>query len=296
MGGFDGWEARLADSLIASVVEDDVGGEALLAIFSNAALEAFEEDVGGGGEPVFDDDVPLNGGHTEVAGGAQDVGPAGSVGWAEEADGGAEGVFESGVTVGELLADAGVRLPGEPGVVLRMVADDVASGGDGAGDLRTLADVAADHEEGGADLVAGEDFEEAFGGEVVGAVVVGEGDLFGAAGGDEDGAEDLGLGLEGGIRSCTCGCGGEEGGGGDGGGMRHRLALLSSYRYPLLVQVPPSPGGYLGWKSFGMIGLGLSVAAKIFHLKELSPEYSKQTGYGRSRPVQCCKRCSSRVG
>ena len=60
-----------------------------------------------------------------------------------------------------------------------VVADEVAGGGDGSGDAGALADEAADHEEGGADFVAGEDFEETLGGDVVWAVVEGEGDLGG---------------------------------------------------------------------------------------------------------------------
>ena len=83
-----------------------------------------------------------------------------------------------------------------------MVADEVAGGGDGSGDGWALADEAADHEEGGADVVLGEDFEQALGGDVVGAVVIGEGDLVGIVAGDEDSSEELGLGGEGRV-----GCG-----------------------------------------------------------------------------------------
>src|SRR5271168_4038461 len=114
-----------------------------------------------------------------------------------------------------------------------VVADEVAGGGNGAGDLRTLADEAADQEERSSDFVAGEDFEEPFGSDVVGAVVVGEGDLVGVAAGDENGSEDLRLGRKGrvGEKPCGGGCRGEEGGGGLG--LRHLL-------------LPPSPlWGYL---------------------------------------------------
>ncbi len=86
-----------------------------------------------------------------------------------------------------------------------VVADEVAGGGYGSGDGGALADEAADHEEGGADVVLREDFEEALGGEVVGAVVEGEGDLGGVGAGDEDFAEELGLGGEGRV---GCGRGG----------------------------------------------------------------------------------------
>ena len=63
----------------------------------------------------------------------------------------------------------------------------------------TLTDVAADEEEGGADVVAGEDFEKALGDDVVGAVVVGECDFVGVAAGDKDVAEELGLRGESGV-------------------------------------------------------------------------------------------------
>ena len=129
------------------------------------------------GLPVFRDDVPLDRREAERAGDAKNGGAARSVGCAEVADGDAEGVFEDGVAAGELLADAGGGLPGEPGVGHGVVADEVSGCGDGAGDLRALTDVAADEEEGGAYVVAGEDFEKALGDDVVGAVIVGEGDF-----------------------------------------------------------------------------------------------------------------------
>ncbi len=88
-----------------------------------------------------------------------------------------------------------------------MVADGVAGCGYGSGDGRALADEVANHKEGGVDVVEGEDFEEALGGEVVGAIVEGEGDL-GWVGGIDDGfAEDLGAAGEGGVGPCCC-CGG----------------------------------------------------------------------------------------
>ena len=168
------------------------------------------------GQPVFCDDVPLDRSEAERAGDAEDGGSARSVGCAEVADGDAEGVFEDGVAAGELLADAGGGLPGEPGVGHGVVADEVSGCGDGADDLRALTDVAADEEEGGADVVAGEDVEKALGDDVVGAVVVGEGDFVGIAAGDEDFAEDLGLRGESGVGAAT----GEEAGSGESCGRR----------------------------------------------------------------------------
>ncbi len=95
-----------------------------------------------------------------------------------------------------------------------MIADEVAGGGDGAGEDGALADKAADQEKRRADFVAGKDFEQAFGGGVVGAVVIGKGDFAGVRAGDEDVAEELRLRPESGISSGTCGGGGKDGGGG----------------------------------------------------------------------------------
>lgn len=97
-----------------------------------------------------------------------------------------------------------------------VVADEMTGGCDGASDLWALTDVVADEEECGAGVVLGEYVEEAFGGEVVGAVVVGEGDLVWVRSGDEELAEELGLRGERGVGDGAgcCGCGGEEGCGG----------------------------------------------------------------------------------
>ena len=178
-------------------------------VVGDAVLEVGEDFFGGDGVPVEGGDVPLDWGEAEVAGGAEDVWATGSVGGAEETYGGAKGVFEEGVGVGELGTDAGGGLPCEPGVGHGVVADEMSGDGYGAGELGALTDEAADHEEGGAYVVAGKDFEEALGGGGVGAVVVGEGDLLWAGRGDEGGAEELRAGREGGV--------GEGSGGGDHG-------------------------------------------------------------------------------
>jgi len=118
--------------------------------------------------------------------------------------------------VGEFFADARGGLPCEPGVSHGVVADEMACGCDSASDGGALLDVAADEEEGSSSVAGGENFEEAFGGDVVGAIVVGEGDLVGVAVGDEEFAEELGLGGEGGVGECACGggCRSEESRGG----------------------------------------------------------------------------------
>lgn len=102
----------------------------------------------------------------------------------------------------------------QPGVVHGVVADDVAGGGDGAGEGRLAQDVGADEEEGGSDVVGGEGFEELGSGGGVWAVVEGESDLLGLGRGDEDGAAELGLRVEHGI---GCRADGQAGGGENGG-------------------------------------------------------------------------------
>jgi len=164
----------------------------------------------GDGLPVAGEEVPLYGGEVELVRDAKDCGTTGAVGGAEVADGSAERVFDCGVAVCEFFADAGGGLPGEPGVGHGVVADEVSGGCDGASDGGTLLDVAADEEERGAGVVAGEDFEETFGGDVVGTVVVGEGDFVWVLAGYEDFAEYLGLGGECGVGECACGGGGEK--------------------------------------------------------------------------------------
>jgi hypothetical protein len=61
----------------------------------------------------------------------------------------------------------------------------------GAGDLGPLADEAADHEEAGANIVAREDLKQSHCGGVVGAVVVGEGDLGGVSASNDGAPEEL---------------------------------------------------------------------------------------------------------
>jgi len=62
---------------------------------------------------------------------------------------------------------------------------------DATDNLATLADEAADHEERGASVVEGEDVEESVGGDVVGAVVIGERGFVGVVPGDDGVAEQL---------------------------------------------------------------------------------------------------------
>lgn len=231
--GFDGWDARLTQGLVAAVVEEEVGGTVAALIVGYAALEIGEDLCGWKWVPVQGRYVPLNRGEAEGASGAKDVGAAGSVRGAEEADRDAQSVFEGAVAGGELFADAGCGLPGEPGVGHGVVPDKVSGSGYGAGEIGPLAYEAADHEESGADVVAGQDFEEALGDAGVGAVVVGQGDLVGAGASNEDFAEELGLGPEGGVGP---GSGEESGGGGGCGdfecGVGHGGSALLLLQYP----------------------------------------------------------------
>ncbi len=181
----------MAEAVLSAVVEHDVGGAISLLVASDGADGARCDRLGADGFPVFGEDVPLHRCEAQGVGDVEDGRAAGSVRCAEVADWRAEGVFENGVAVGELVADASGGLPGEPGVGHGVVADEVSGRGDGADDLRALTDVVADEEEGSAVAVAGEEVEKTLGDDVVGAVVEGEGDFVWVARGDEEFAEDL---------------------------------------------------------------------------------------------------------
>ncbi len=70
--------------------------------------------------------------------------------------------------------------------------------------------MASDEEEGGAEAVLREEVEEAPGPGIVGAVVVGEGELRGIVSGDQGAAEELRLRIHGRVGA---GSGGQSGGG-----------------------------------------------------------------------------------
>ena len=100
VGGFDGWGAGGTEVETAAVVEDDVGGSVAALVVGDAPGDAGGYGGGVDGLPVASEDVPLDGDEAQFAGGAEDVGAAGSVGWAEVVDGDAEGVFEAFIAGG----------------------------------------------------------------------------------------------------------------------------------------------------------------------------------------------------
>ena len=176
-----------------------------------------------------------------------------------------------------------------------VVADEVAGCGDGSGKVGTLADEATDEEEGGVDLVAGEDFEEAFGGGGVGTVVVGEGDLVGIGARSEDFAEDLGVRPEGGVGGCSgekSGCCEDGGGFGDGLGCGHGLIEGSNARslrgYP-----PPGTLGlsYLFTAIYAVLlrqsRASKRVTAKVVFRKELGSKLRREFLSISSRFLSC---------
>ena len=90
-----------------------------------------------------------------------------------------------------LLVDAAGGGEGQVGMAPGVVADEVAGGGDLADQRGLGLGAAADEEKGCADIVAGEEVEQAGRPDGVGAVVEGEGQFAGARRGDERGAEEL---------------------------------------------------------------------------------------------------------
>ena len=206
-GGLNSRGAVDSDALLMAVVKKNVGAGVVALRALHAAGNVRDDVVGRDGLPVVAHGVPLNDLEAELCGDAEDHGAAGSVGRAKVVDGSANGVFERAVAGAELFANDARGLEAEPGVGLSVVANEMAGGVDAADDLGTQADEAADHEEGGAGVVAVEDVEERIGGEVVGAVVVGERGFVGVAASDDGVAEELGAGAE--------GCVGEGEAGGD---------------------------------------------------------------------------------
>ncbi len=85
------WGCGGPEGEAASVVENDVRGSIAALVAGDSGGDAGGYGGGVDGLPVVGDDVPLNGDEIEFAGGAEDVGAAGSVGWAEVADMGAQG-------------------------------------------------------------------------------------------------------------------------------------------------------------------------------------------------------------
>lgn len=165
----------------------------------DAALNVLEDSGGVDWSPVIGNDVPVDWCKAEFSGDREHSGATGSVGRTEETDGSTEGVFEDSVTACQLLADAGSGLPGEPGMSHGVVADDMPGGGNLAGKSGLLVDEASNKEEGGADVRCGENVEKSGSGRGVRAIIICKGEFLGAWWSDENLAEKLRAGPEGGI-------------------------------------------------------------------------------------------------
>ena len=156
--------------MAAVVEEDDV---AAADVFGDGAFDC----RGGRGAPVVAGDVPHDGFEAEFAGDAKNGGAASAEGWAEEVEGLAGCVFEGGAARREFLADFCLTFESQQRMSEGVIADGVSGLNDGAGDFWALVDVAADQKKSCVDIVAGEDVEQAKSVWVVGAVVIGEGEL-----------------------------------------------------------------------------------------------------------------------
>lgn len=193
-GGFHRLRAVGTESQVASIVKEQVGATMAALIPGDVALQMAGDARGGDvGPPVETHGVPEHGGEAKVAGGTENVRAAGAVRRAEVADWGAEDVFKSGIASGKFFADAAVALHSQPGMGDSVVADEVTCGLDLADDVWPPANVAADEEKGGADTVLREEIEEASGPGIIGAVVIGQGELCGIGAGNQGAAEELGL-------------------------------------------------------------------------------------------------------
>ena len=183
----------MTEARLSTIVEDDIGGAVLLLITRDTPNGPGRDLFCSDKLPVSCDDVPLDWRETERAGDAEDCGPARSMRRTEVTDRDAESVFKKRIAPCQFFADSAGRLPCEPRMGHRVIADEMSGCSDGAGNLWTLANVAADEEEAGADVVLGEHVEKELSDDIVRAIVEREGDFVWIASGYERLAEELGL-------------------------------------------------------------------------------------------------------
>jgi len=191
-------------------VEHYVARVPSLAVAFDFGAQAGGDQLRGGGGPVCGHGVPEDRDEALFAGDAKGRWAACAERWTEVADLRAGDRFELGCGAGELFLDASLAGEGQIGVGPGVIADEVAR-------LVHLADeralglcVFADHEEGGADVVAGEDFEELGGPAGIGSVVEGERKFVWPWGRNQGAAKELGGGPKGCVGASTVG---EAGGG-----------------------------------------------------------------------------------
>jgi len=121
--------------------------------------------------------VPHDGFETEFTGDAKDGRAARAEGWTEKIGMFADDIVKNRSALRELAADFQVTPENQDGVSKGVVADDVASLGDGAGDGRFLVDVASDEKKSCVHVVFRQDFEQTESVWVVRTIVVGQGEL-----------------------------------------------------------------------------------------------------------------------
>jgi len=192
-----------AHLFVTAVVEEDYVAAADLAgyfLFDHGAWRSV---------PVVASDVPHDWSEAQLAGDAEDAGAASSEGGAEEIGMFANCVFESRAAGGEFLANFSRAFESQQGMGEGVVADDVAGLDDLAGELGALVDVASDQEKSCVDIVLREDFQQAQGVWVVGAIIVSQCELPGSARQAGEGAAEP---LSGGRHGLVAG-GGQGGGG-----------------------------------------------------------------------------------
>ena len=96
----------MAKSPLPAIVEDDIRGAVLLLVSRDASNEADHDLFCSDRLPIFWDNVPLDRSEPEFAGDAENGRPARSMRCAKVANGDTQDVFESGIAVCELLANA----------------------------------------------------------------------------------------------------------------------------------------------------------------------------------------------
>ncbi len=122
--------------------------------------------------PVVTRNVPHDWLQAQFSGYAKHGGAASPEGRTKEIGGSADRILQSIAALGEFLPDFGFALEDQKRMSEGVVTDNVAGLDDLAGNLGLLLDVASNQEKSGVHVVLCEDFQQAQGVRVVGAVVV----------------------------------------------------------------------------------------------------------------------------
>ena len=158
---------------MAAVVENDVAGVTAALIAVDFPDQVLRNLVGGRFLPILRHCIPRNRDQSELASKFQNIGPPRSERRAEVANRFARDLREQIVGAGEFVENVGLPRARKIGMAPGVVADQMSGIGDAACEFRLGLGEFADHEEGRAHVVLGENVEQPRRPRRVGAVVEG---------------------------------------------------------------------------------------------------------------------------